>query len=139
VDETSFLAANRSHATVYATGLVDLEHPQPVESQQPLGQADTVVHRHGSSRCSLQTAAMMVGPLTPLVDSSTNCSCQRSPVDAKSQWSPLRWVRFLDLLTGFYFERRANRSTQAQNQALRNELQTLRATVYSLGGDPTQA
>ena len=25
VDETSFLAANRMHATVYATGLVDLE------------------------------------------------------------------------------------------------------------------
>jgi hypothetical protein len=25
VDETSFLAANRSHATVYATGLVDLQ------------------------------------------------------------------------------------------------------------------
>jgi hypothetical protein len=25
VDETSFLKANRRHATVYATGLVDLE------------------------------------------------------------------------------------------------------------------
>ncbi len=26
IDETSFLAANRSHATIYATGLVDLDH-----------------------------------------------------------------------------------------------------------------
>jgi hypothetical protein len=25
VDETSFLTANRSHATIYATGLVDLK------------------------------------------------------------------------------------------------------------------
>lgn len=42
----------------------------------------------------------------------------------------------LGLLTGFYFERRATRATEAQNRELRHELETLRSTVYSLGGDP---
>lgn len=42
----------------------------------------------------------------------------------------------LGLLTGFYFERRATRSAEAQNKELRHQLDVLRATVYSLGGDP---
>ncbi len=35
--------------------------PEAVESQQSLGQPDTVVHGQGSSRCSLRTAATMAG------------------------------------------------------------------------------
>ena len=50
--------------------LADLEHPEAVESQQPLGKADTVVHRQGSSRCCLRTAATMAGELTAFVDPS---------------------------------------------------------------------
>lgn len=42
----------------------------------------------------------------------------------------------LGLLTGFYFERRATRAAEAQNKELRHELDSLRSTVYSLGGDP---
>lgn len=40
------------------------------------------------------------------------------------------------LLTGFYFERRMTKSAEAQNKELRNQLDALRGTVYSLGGDP---
>lgn len=40
------------------------------------------------------------------------------------------------LLTGFYFESRATKSAEKQNKQLRHELEVLRSTVYSLGGDP---
>jgi len=42
----------------------------------------------------------------------------------------------LGLLTGFFFERRATKSAKAQNTELRHQLEVLKATVYSLGGDP---
>ena len=43
------------------------------------------------------------------------------------------------LLTGFYFERRTNKSTKAQNNQLRRQLDALRAIVHSLGGNPDAA
>lgn len=42
----------------------------------------------------------------------------------------------LGLLTGFFFEHRATKVARAQNEDLRHELEVLRASVYSLGGDP---
>lgn len=38
------------------------------------------------------------------------------------------------LLTGLFFERRATRAAQDQNEELRAQMETLKATIYSLGG-----
>jgi hypothetical protein len=46
----------------------DLKYPEAVESQQSLGQADTVIQGQGSSRSSLRTAATMAGPVTASAD-----------------------------------------------------------------------
>jgi transposase len=43
VDETSFLAANRLHATVYATGLVDLEAKILIDIVEGNGAADLIL------------------------------------------------------------------------------------------------
>jgi hypothetical protein len=40
------------------------------------------------------------------------------------------------VLTGFYFNKRSAKSTKVQNKELRRQLDALRATVYSLGGNP---
>jgi transposase len=40
VDETSFLAANRHHATIYATGLIDLERHVMIDMVQGNSAAD---------------------------------------------------------------------------------------------------
>lgn len=42
IDETSFLATNRSHSTLHATGLVDLDRHVLIDmvAQQPLTWAD---------------------------------------------------------------------------------------------------
>jgi hypothetical protein len=42
--------------------LPDLEHPEAVESQQPLGEADTVVHRQGSSLAAFRQRQRWRGP-----------------------------------------------------------------------------
>jgi hypothetical protein len=40
----------------------------------------------------------------------------------------------IGLLLGFYFERRAGRETRRQNRELRAELESLRSSVYTVGG-----
>jgi CHASE2 domain-containing sensor protein len=40
----------------------------------------------------------------------------------------------IGLVLGFYFERRAGRETREQNKELRAELESLRSSVYTVGG-----
>jgi len=42
----------------------------------------------------------------------------------------------LGLVTGLWLDRRTARSAESQNRELRLQLNTLRSTIYSLGGDP---
>lgn len=41
----------------------------------------------------------------------------------------------IGLASGFYFERRAGRKTREQNKELRAELEALRNSIYTVGGD----
>ena len=43
---------------------------------------------------------------------------------------------FAGVLTGFYFEGRTTKATEAQNSELRRQLDILRAAVFSMGADP---
>lgn len=51
-----------------------------------------------------------------------------------NQLSALAIALVIGLALGFFFERRAGRETRAENKKLREELEALRSSVYTVGG-----